>query len=276
MSRRRRPHRSASGLTIQVPIARPALCTTNTQVMSAGATPKACATGAKTKPMTKTSYLSIIMMPAHNVITRICTPPMRCWLMKSPTSKSRPCIVASHSLDCDMEPCRSPHDHQRVDCNDSVPVRIDNQRIDIDLGYLGMRSDQSVETAGRLRHGVQVERRRAAHATQYGGAFESLHGGDYRIGIEAGRQQAHVAQRLGPDAAEADDQHESPIRIAPGAQHELHAVPHHCLDHNSVERHIRPRLGDVRVELVPRPGERGLVAQSERYTPDVALVGKRG
>ena len=69
-------------------------------------------------------------------------------------------------------------------------------------------------------------------------------------------QQLHVAQRLDPDAAEAEQQHRAPAGIALGADHQFDALRRHLLDQRAVERDVGRGALDVRHQRVPGRAQR--------------------
>ena len=91
--------------------------------------------------------------------------------------------------------------------------------------------------------------------------------------LGVGRQQAHVAKRFRPDAAEPNHQHLTPGRIAPRARNQFDAAARrHGFDQNSVEDEIGPRRRDAGRHVVPGGAQRLLVGDPDGHAADVALV----
>ena len=126
-----------------------------------------------------------------------------------------------------------------------------------------------------LRDRLDVRRRCAADAGQkLGRAQLAQRLDDLRL-VSVSGQQLHVAQRLDPDAAKAQQQDRAPTGIALGADHQLDASRRHLFDQDAVELHIGRGALDACHHRVPRGAQRGLVGEIQHDAAGLGLVRQR-
>ena len=148
---------------------------------------------------------------------------------------------------------------------------IDRHRVEIDLLNVRPRREQRADPLhdrGQRRH---IARGLAAHSVQQRRTAKLSELVRDLAEIKAHRQYPNVMERFGPDPAEADERHGSPIAVATRADDHFKAARGHGLDENAIDGEAGVQRSDL---LQLRPGVRELrvVADVEQHSAGVALV----
>ena len=119
----------------------------------------------------------------------------------------------------------------------------------------------STSTAGAPRNGAEQLRR--LELVQF------LHDRRFR---EFRRQQPHVTECFDHDAAETDQHHRSPLRIALGADHQFQTLLRHFLDQHPIKFEARLMLLDVVVQLLPCRTHARFIGDVEQHATGFRLM----
>ena len=93
--------------------------------------------------------------------------------------------------------------------------------------------------------------------------------------VRVDRQKLHVAQRLDPDAAEAEQQHRTPAGIALGTHHQLNPFRRHLFDEGAIERDAGRSAFDVFDQCVPGGAHRAFIGKIQDDAARFGLVRQR-
>ena len=152
------------------------------------------------------------------------------------------------------------------------PSGVDDQRVDVDADDVGALGGDAAEGDERRGEGVAVDRRLAAELVEQalrGELVDHLVGGDR---VDRGRSEDDVGDRLGQDAADAEHDGRTELRVAhdPGDQLAVAA------DHRGDQHGDVAVVGRGRGEQLAGGAAHGVgVAEAEADEPALGLVGDR-
>ena len=122
---------------------------------------------------------------------------------------------------------------------------------------------------------VDVRWRRTAETGEQLGRAQLVQRLDDLPFVRIDRQKLHVAQRLDPDAAQAEQQHRTPAGIALGTHHQLNPFRRHLFDEGAIERDVGRSAFDVFDQCVPGGAHRAFIGKIQDDAARFGLVRQR-
>src|SRR6185437_9331040 len=141
---------------------------------------------------------------------------------------------------CSLFVARRAGDDERVESRYPFASRVGHQRVDVDLGDLGMRGHEPADRGDCFGDGVDVDRGGAAESGQQLGSLQSPQLPADRLRGQVRCDEADVAQCLDPDPAQAGHDDGPPVGVTARSDHQLEPRTSHRLDEDALKHHVRP------------------------------------